>query len=758
MSEKYINLSVEFTKTYKKYINAPAEIREIMCLKTLYPFGLKDVDQKSVFAGMQNMDPISGFNKLPVVFNPKKESQIAYFASMPTLRYYQKQYPDRADEIEEIIRFWKKESTFIKIREEAPEEIRQYLFPYMVGLDDEEYMRKTRPGKPRGSGFISGSFDTRIAGLMPDFDLILDGGIPGLYAQIDKYEAINGKNDFYDAARLALELVTDTLDYYSRQLKEIIPSADRENKARFTDLKDILAALKERKPETLKEAMQLVAIFIVLTGIDNFGRMDVFFGDYLAKDIDSGLLDEESAIKLIMDFWNFLSNNSGAYDSRVVIGGRGRRNEKNADRFALLALEATRRIHQVKPVLTLRLYDGQNPKLYEKGIEVIAEGCIYPTLYNDDVCIKGYMQSMNVPYEDALDYTPIGCGEMVIAGKSVGSPNSTFRMLKALEAAMHNGRDGISGQMIGVPTGEIEEFDTFQKLYDAFLKQLDARLEIDAKVHAWNKKITSREAAFVLPSLFMHDCVEKGKSIFGGGVRYFGANLEGFGLTNVINSFAVIKKLVYEEKKYTLAEIADILDKNFAGFEKEKELFKSIDKFGNNKPWVDDLKLSIEEFINERANHYGRLNGFHYCTVASVNPGGIIVGPSTGASADGRGKGESFALANSPMPGTDVNGITAMLISTAKAYPANGGYVTNMNISRETIVKNKKKVGEIFKTYFKLGGLQLNINCFSRGDLEKALVEPEKYRNIIVRVSGYSARFVDLDRITQIHIMERTLY
>ncbi|MBO7520494.1 MAG: hypothetical protein J6T73_06930, partial [Clostridia bacterium] len=221
---------------------------------------------------------------------------------------------------------------------------------------------------------------------------------------------------------------------------------------------------------------------------------------------------------------------------------------------------------------------------------------------------------------------------------------------------------------------------------------------------------------------------------------------------------AVIKKLVYEEKKYTLSQIVNILDNDFEGFEEEKELFKSVDKFGNNKPWVDDLKLSIEEFLNERANRYGRLNGFHYCTVASVNPGGITVGPSTGASADGRGKGESFALANSPMPGTDVSGITAMLLSTAKACPANGGYVTNMNISRETIVKNKKKVGEIFKTYFKMGGLQLNINCFSRGDLERALVEPEKYRNIIVRVSGYSARFVDLDRITQIHIMERTLY
>lgn len=758
MSEKYIDLSIEFTNTYKQYIDASPEIREIMCLKTLYPCGLKNLNENCIFAGMQNMDGLSGFNNLPVVFNPKKESQIAYFAHIPTLRYYAELHPNRANEIEEIIEFWKKESTFIKIIEEAPEDVKEYLFPYMMGLDEDGYMRKTKPGKPRGSGFISGSFDTRIAGIMPDFRTILKNGIPGLYSLIDEYENLNGNNDFYTAARLGLELVVDTLEYYRKQVEKIILSANPKNKDRMIELEKILSDLKYQKPQTLKEAMQLVAIFIILTGIDNFGRMDIYFGDFLANDIDSGILSEEDAVNLIMSFWDFLSDNSGAYDSRVVLGGKGRENEKNADQFAMLALEATRRRHQIKPVVTLRLYDEQNPQLYNKGLELISEGCIYPTLYNDEVCIDGYMKSMNVPYEDALDYAPIGCGEMVITGKSVGSPNSTFRMLKALEATLHNGRDGISGAMVGIPTGEIDEFDSFDKLLDAFLRQLDARLKIDAKVHAWNRKITAREAAFVLPSLFMNDCLKKGKSIFGGGIRYFGANLEGFGLTNVINSLAVIKKLVYEEKKYTLSEIVNILDNDYEGYEEEHKLFKSIDKFGNNKPWVDDLKIIIENFINQKANEYGKQNGFHYCTIASVNPGGITIGPSTGASADGRKRGERFALANSPMPGTDVSGITAMLLSAAKADAANGGYVTNLNISRETMVNNIEKIGQIFKTYFKIGGLQLNINCFSRGDLEKALLNPEEYRNIIVRVSGYSARFVELDPITQKHIMERTLY
>ena len=758
MSEKYINLSVEFTNTYKKYMDAAPQIREAMCLKSLYPAGFKPLRKNDIFAGRVDVDPASSFINLPVVFNPKKESQVAYFCSIPTLLYFAEEYPHRKAEIDEIIEFWKKESTFVKIIDRADDELKDYLLPYMTGRDEHGYMKKGIGKKPLGSGFISGSFDTRAAGIIADFRKVCRLGIDGLFAEIDRLENKNGKNDFYAAARLNIELVRDTLEHYRAQAEELIKDATGAEKENLEKLEKILKDLQTRAPQTFREAIQFSLMFIIIAGLDNFGRFDVYFGDYLANDLKNGTIDEEEAITYIMSLWNFAYENCGAYDARVIIGGMGRENEENADTFALLAMEATRRLHITKPVLTLRLYNGQNPALYEKALDCISEGCIYPTLYNDEVCVPGFMKSMDMPFEDAVDYIPIGCGEVVIAGKSMGSPNSTFRMLKALEAALHNGRDGVTPNLVGIQTGELDTLDTFDKLYNAFLAQLDARLRIDNKVHAHYKKITAEEAGFVLASILMDDCLEKGADMFHGGIRYFGCNLEGFGLTNTINSLAVIKKYVYDEKKYTLEELVHMLDVNFEGYEEERKLFMAVDKFGNNKPWVDDLKLSIEAFLNERASKYAKENGLHYCTVASVNPGGITIGPATAASADGRLCGEPFALANSPMPGTDVSGLTAMLLSTAKADAANGGYVTNMNISRETIVKDREKVSSLFKTYFEIGGQQLNINCFSRGDLEKALEEPEKYRHIIVRVSGYSARFVDLDPITQKHIMERTLY
>lgn len=758
MNEKYIDISVAFTDAYRRYSDAAPAIREAMCLQCLYPSSLLPLKEDDFFAGNGDVNAFLTFSKLPVTFHPKQQGQIAYFASLRDLRALAAEYPHRADEIQELIAFWKTEATFYKIREEAPAELRDYYFPPMFGTDDDGYRRKGRPGTPLGAGFISGSFDTRIAGIMPDFGPVLRLGLSGLYREADRYEKENGNEAFYTALRLNLDMVRDTLERYRAEAAALVKTAEPEHGARLLTLEKMLTELQHRPPETLEEAIQLTIVFTVLTSIDNFGRMDVYLGDFLASDLEAGILDEEGAIRVISEFFDFISRNCGSYDSRVIIGGKGRPNEKNADRFSLLAMEAVRRRHDVKPVVTLRFYEGQDPALFEKGVEVIGEGCIYPTLYNDDVYIDGVMKGMNVPYEDAVDYAPLGCGEMVIAGKSVGSPNSTFRILKALEAALHNGRDGASGDLVGIETGEPEELLTFEDLMEALFRQLDARLRLEAKLHAHQRQVTAREAAFILPSILMRDCLEKGKGIFHGGVRYFGANIEGFGLINTINSLAVIKKLVYEEKRFTLPELVHILDVNFEGFEEERELFLSVDKFGNNKAWVDDLKLPIEEFINRTADRYGRECGFHYCTIANVNPGGITIGPATAASADGRLCGTPFALANSPMPGTDTSGITAMLLSTAKAKAENGGYVTNMNVSRGLIASDPKKFAELLRRYFELGGLQLNINCYSKGDMENALKEPEKYRNLIVRVSGYSARFIDLDPVTQKYLMERTLF
>ena len=743
--EHSIDLSIAFTKEYQKHQAASPALREMAALCALYPMVLRPLREGDLLAGGlgEKGDKNTRASMiLPLDFGPAKHSQIGYAIDIPKLQALREKYPHRTAEIEGLIAFWKEESTFVKIYKAAEGELHRYLFPPHIGLDENGYLRAVVGSPPLGTGFISGSFDTRIAGINLNYGKLLTLGLPGLEQEIKKYEKINGSNDFYTAAYQAVHLVRATLEHYRRQATGT--------------LADILQRLQHQPPKTLREALQLTAIYSLLTHVENFGRMDLWLGDFLARDLDCGRLTDEDAITLLSSFWEFISENCGPHDSRVILGGRGRPNEKNADRFALLAMETSRRTHEIRPVLTLRVYQGMNPALWEKALDLISEGCIYPTLYNDDVYIQGVIDGMHIPYADAVDYVPLGCGEIVIAGKSIGSPNSTFRTLKALEVTLHNGRDGADGSRIGLTTGE--DFSTYEALEQALFAQLEDRLRLDAAIHRHNKEISGQETAFVLVSLLMEDCIARGKGLLQGGIRYFGANLEGFGLTDLADSLIVLKRLVFEEKRYSLSQVVNILDRNFEGFEKERAEFIACPKYGNGINEVDDLRLRIEGFINERADYYGKKEGFHYCTVANVNPGGITIGPATAASPNGRLCGTPMALSNSPTPGADISGLTAMLRSTAKVDPKGGGTVTNMNLSRTTAVEHRREFSALLQAYFKMGGMQLNINCFNKGDLEKARKEPEKYRHLIVRVSGYSARFTDLNPITQKHIMERTLF
>jgi len=746
MEECLIDIAKEFTRVYRSMVDASIAMREVCTVRTLYPGILLPPRDEDAFVGrmMGHYGSV-----LPLDFSPRNNSQIGYMMNLDSMLTLKKEYPHRSDEIEALIDYWKSESTFVKLREEAPKEIYDYLMPPGTTLDSYGYMRTGDRTRPKGAGFISGSYDTRLAGLMPDYHKLVKAGLPGLRKEIEDFRLCNPAGEsFYKASLYTLDTVDICLDWYAKAAK----------KAGKADLSDVLTSLRSAPPASLHAALQLILIFTFMLRIYNYGRLDITLGELLAEEYKKGSLNFEGAVQELIGFYDMIADLGMVYDSRIIIGGVGRPDPEKSDLFALAAIEAVHRCHRVVPVLTLRLSKEQSPELYERGLDAIADGCIYPTLYNDDVLVPGMQKSMHLPLEDAMDYVPLGCGEMEVYHKSVGSPNSTMRFLKALEATLHNGRDGADGILIGLETGDLSEFKTYADLEDALKRQIRGIVEKEIKVHEWNRFRTAKECTLVLQSMLMDDCIQRGKGIFDGGIRYFGANSEGFGLTNAADSLAVIKKLVFDQKKYSLPELVHALDCNFEGYEALHREALAVEKYGNNRPYVDEIKTRIEAFINQTYDEVGKNSSMHYYTVANVNPGGITIGPKVAASADGRYCGEPMALSNSPMPGRDKEGLTAMLLSCAASPADNGGLVTNMNISRESLVHQREKISQAFKVYFSIGGQELNINCFSKGDLEKALKEPQKFSNLIVRVSGYSARFIDLDPITQKHIMERSLF
>ncbi len=443
----------------------------------------------------------------------------------------------------------------------------------------------------------------------------------------------------------------------------------------------------------------------------------------------------------------------------MIIGGKGRTNEANADRFALLAMEATRLVIETEPQLTLRFYKGQNPALMAKALDVISEGRTFPMIYNDDINIPAVANSFGVNEAEATNYLPYGCGEYCLDHRGFGSPNCGFSMLKALEATLNNGIDPLTGQELGLGFGEFSSFETFDDLFTAYKKQIEHHLFHLAQRQALEYKAEHDSAAFLYVSMLYDDCIEKGRSLVNRGPVYTGGIVETFGMVNTADSLAAIKKLIYEDKVMTPEKMLATLNADFEGCEAEHRLMMSVPKYGNDEDYVDEIMQAVSHHVATACQGLGDRVDLDYFLVVNINNfANVAFGNVTAASADGRREGSPYANGNTPTAGNDTKGVTAFLNSIVKPDPSvHAGYVHNMKFSEQMFSQERPKLEALLNTYFAKGGTQAMITVVSRGDLENAMAEPEKYRNLIVRVGGFSARFVELNREVQIDIINRTL-
>jgi len=479
----------------------------------------------------------------------------------------------------------------------------------------------------------------------------------------------------------------------------------------------------------------------------------------LANDLDFGILTEESALNLLVAFWQAIADRHIFFNGRVIIGGKGRPSEANADRFALLAMEATRLVIETEPQLTLRFYKGQNPALMAKALDVIAEGRTYPMLYNDDVNIPAVASSFGVDEMEATNYVPYGCGEYGLDHRGFGSPNCGFSLLKALEVTLNNGRDMLTNEELGLALGEFSSFETFDDLFAAYQKQIEHHLYHLAQRHALEYQAEHESAAFLYVSMLYDDCIATGSSLVNRGPAYTGGIVETFGMVNTADSLAAIKKLVYDDQVLTLDQMLATLRADFATYETEHRLVKAVPKYGNDEDYVDELMQAVSEHVAVACRALGERVGLDYFLVVNINNfANVAFGQVTAASADGRRAGSPYANGNTPTAGNDTKGVTAFLNSIVKPNPSvHAGYVHNMKFSKQMFTQERVKLEALLNTYFAKGGTQAMITVVSRDDLENALKEPEKYRNLIVRVGGFSARFVELNLEVQIDIINRTL-
>ncbi|MBN1675493.1 MAG: hypothetical protein JXR37_30915 [Kiritimatiellae bacterium] len=777
IGRRKLDAAKAFTRAYRAHLNDHVAVREAACLKEQYPALCRDIADHDLIAGRIWYQPLVGFG---LEFHQNRGCKALGSDDVPHSELSEETRRWRRDlgtsscgfccdywglktlseglepgsaerrEIEAMMEFWYAETTRYRYNHLLTDRI-------VATIGRFENVNSPR----QVSGF------QRLCCVSLDYDKLLRLGIPGMIARIQEKRAqANGETaGLYEGMRMALEVLVDVCRHYERQAREKAEAApDATRGQQLLDMAAVLAHITREPPRTLHQAMQLFWLYNQLTDTFNWGRMDIYLGDFYARDIDEGVLTEAGAEELLTSLWTIISEirhcgGGTRPNARIIVGGKGRRNEANANRFALAAMDVSRRLKVTEPNLTLRFYDGQNPALLAKAYDLLAEGCIHPGLYYDDVHIPMVRKAYTVPLADAEHYVPEGCGEIMIDHVSVGSPNNILNYMASLNLVLHNGYDRLIHTRMGLAQGEPADFDTFDKLLAAFKKQVDYTNDILAERQALEHKAERESAAFVFMSMLTDDCIERGKSLYDGGARYLGGIIETFGLTNVADSMVAIREFVYEKRAFTLEQLVQMLDANWDGCERERQMMLGAPKFGNDDPVADAMYRELCRFVCTSAAEKAAKHGLHFFLNCNLNPGGLSYATNTPASADGRRHGDAMALGNAPTAGRDKAGLTALLNSMSKNEGPHSGFVQNLKVNKSMFSPEcRPKLKALLDTYFAAGGCQLMVTALNREDLENALKEPEKYQNLLVRVAGWTARFLELNPRYQAEILNRTLY
>jgi formate C-acetyltransferase len=427
-----------------------------------------------------------------------------------------------------------------------------------------------------------------------------------------------------------------------------------------------------------------------------------------------------------------------------------------------IILEAVKNCAVPGPNLSARISEKNPDEFLDECLKVIGTGIGYPALMNDEVNIAALLR-YGYSIEDCRDYCMVGCIENFIQGKQPPWSDSRYNSPKFIDMTLNNGTDTMTGNKTGVETGDISKFDTMEK----FLGALKIQMEYGLAEHM---RLFNNEAGrydkimYSQPylSCYCRDCIGRGLDIRDGGAVYPSAHSPCcMGIGTFADSLAAIEKTVYKDKTITLERLRDILSENFEGNEKLREILKKAPKYGNDD---EDADKYARWFVDAHYEIYSKYNTYDgggvYVAIAS-NTANIPAGAEVAATPDGRGRGEPLSDASSPTHGMDKSGLTAVMLSCSKPDFTKSACGTVLNLKFESGMlegENRQKVLALLRVYFKRGGQETQINCVSKKTLEDASANPENYKNLVVRVSGFSAYYTALDKSVQKDILERTEY
>jgi formate C-acetyltransferase len=555
---------------------------------------------------------------------------------------------------------------------------------------------------------------------------------------------------------------------------------DFNRKQELLRIAQICDTVPENPPTTFWEALQ--HYWFVHLGViteqntwDSFnpGRLDQHLFPFYSKETEDGSLTKERAKELLSAFWVKFNNQpappkvgvtaeeSNTYTDFCLInlGGLTEKGEDGINDLSYLILDVIEDMRILQPSSMVQISNKTPERFLARALRIIKTGFGQPSIFNTE-CIIKEMLRVGKTIKDARNGGASGCVETGAFGKESYILTGYLNLPKILEITLNNGIDPRTHKYIGIVTGNAQNFKTFNELFEAFQKQLEHYIDIKIKGNNIIEKLWSRYLPAPFLSILIDDCIKKGKDYNSGGARYNSTYIQGVGLGSLTDSLVALKYHVFDKKNYSMADFLTILEGNFKGQEQLRHdlLFKTP-KYGNDDDYADSITQKIFETYfglvdgrpNTKDGHY-RINLLP--TTVHVYFGSVI-----GALPDGRKAGEPLSEGISPVQGADTNGPTAVLKSASKIdHVRTGGTLLNQKFSPELFKTDEDidKIASLIRTYFKLGGHHIQLNVVSVETLKAAQKNPEKYRNLIVRVAGYSDYFINLSEKLQNEIIRRT--
>jgi len=626
-------------------------------------------------------------------------------------------------------------------------------------------------------------------GAVPNFEKLFEIGLKGFRKEAEEklQEVIDtipdnylDQHDFLQGVLITLDAAVDFARRYAEKAGEdAAKENDPKRKKELEEIAKICARVPENSPGTLHEALQFFWFISLIKGQIEFAtltlgsRFDVLFSPCYQKDLAEGRITREEAVELIQ-YLLLKFEESGEWFSPMItgiyggvqqlegitLGGIDEDGNDVTNDITYITLEAARRLHILQPTIALRVHKNTPKELLSAATDVIRTGCGYPSLFNDEVMVP-LINKWGTPLKDARNYNVMGCVYLDIPGKNNNARRATgyFVLPKCLWWALHQGVNPQTGEQYGARTPDPETFTGIEDVIEAYLEQVRFLFGKMVKLENTSRGLYQKYAPRPFLSALLDGCIERGQDAKEWAYSTSSINAYNIivGPTNVADSLAAIKKLVFDDKELTMKEFIDILDKNWEGHEDLRQrVITQIPKWGNDDDYVDLLAKEVHERSEAVYQEFTDEHGAKWRMDGSGVSATYGLGPGTPATPDGRKDGEPFADAtSSPMIGRDTNGPTAVLASCAKIKPLN--QLLNQKFLPQFMDdEHKDQFISYLRAWCDMGIPHVQFNVVDNKTLKDAQKHPEKYTNLIVRVAGYSTYFVDLSKGLQDHIIART--